>query len=34
MTENSHFVNKTDQYGIREFTVYKTIRVPAEEVSP
>lgn len=34
MTENSHFVNKTDQYGIREFTIYKTIRVPAEEVFP
>ena len=34
MTENSHFVNETDQYGIREFTIYKTIRVPAEEVSP
>lgn len=32
--ENSHFVNKTDQYGIREITVYKTIQVPAEEVSP
>ena len=32
--ELSHYVNETDQFGIREFTVYQTIRVPAEEVSP
>ena len=29
--ETSHYVNETDQVGIREVTVYKTIQVPADE---
>ena len=32
--ELSHYVNETDQFGVRQFTVYRTIQVPAEEVSP
>ena len=34
LIENSHYVNETDQFGIREFTVYGTIQVPIKEETP
>lgn len=34
LIENSHYVNETDQFGIREFTIYRTIQVPAKEETP
>ena len=34
LIENSHYLNETDQFGIREFTVYGTIQVPIKEETP
>ena len=34
LIENSHYLYETDQFGIREFTVYGTIQVPAKEETP
>ena len=31
LIENSHYLNETDQFGIREFTVYQTIQVREEQ---
>ena len=34
LIENSQYLNETDQFGIRESTIYRTIQVPAKEETP